>query len=271
MNRALFFYDNGVQPFPTKDGAHAKEPACKWTVYSASRERVARFKNYGVRLGAFTRNGCPSWLAVLDTDSDAAENWIRARIAAGEIPKTPLTVTTGRYGGGTHRYFRLDKPAPKFIQRDGLIIEFRNVGQYVVGPGSVHPSGNVYTAAPWSWDFDEVPFFPSEFVFDDGSCRRISSEGRLSTTEYEFPDEVFEPNRHNELFKLLRSFKGLGADLDTCREIVRLANENRCKPPLTDRQFDPRGGFDAWTRRVFNQPDRPLVRPEPLSVNWEVF
>jgi hypothetical protein len=130
QHTAVWFHDNGIGVFPIK--TRSKEPACKsWDDYACTRDDAAKFVNYGVRLA--------HWIGVIDTDSPESEAWVQAH-----CPTTPFTVRGAR---GLHRYYRLQaEKTPKFIKRDGLTIEFRNQGQYVVGPGSVHPTGAVYVA-----------------------------------------------------------------------------------------------------------------------------
>src|SRR5207244_212867 len=162
----------------------------------------AGFKNYGVRLGQVARRS--DWLAVLDTDNADASNWIIDQILAKSIPDTPFRVITAR---GQHRAYRITGPAPKFIHRDGLTIEFRNAGQYVVGPGSVHPTGATYSPVAWSWLWEDIPFFPVDtFAFDDASC--VSKRSTAAAGDgFEFPSEVHAGERHDQLFKQVRSFK----------------------------------------------------------------
>jgi hypothetical protein len=231
---ASWFVDQGVQTFPIVD--RGKEPLVKWREYRCSRDTAAGFGNYGVAL--------TSWFGVVDTDSDESEAFVKAHVI-----DTPFKVMTAR---GIHRYFRLARPTPKFIRRQGIAIEFRNEGQYVVGPGSVHPSGSVYTPAAWSWNIEDIPIFPVDFVFDDGSCG-VRSDGPGANEElYAFPPEVTAGERHHELFKLLRSLKALGNDIDSAWWCVQQANENFCKPPL------PASGLRRWFDRGWANPDRPL-------------
>ena len=194
----------------------------------------------------------------MDVDTAATRSW-----AAANIALTPFTVTTGPCHDGSgefglHHYFRIHQPRPKFIHREVHTIESRNTGQYVIGPGSVRPDGVVYRASDWSWRWDDIPFFSEEFVFDDGSCGRISPARRITGVDgeqYEFPAVVNGGRRHYELFRLLRSFKGSGIDRATTREIVRLANQNRCQPSLQEDAT-----FEKWFDRSWDLPDRQLDR-----------
>jgi hypothetical protein len=243
---ASWFVDNGIMVFPIK--FKAKEPAVRsWDDFTCSRDQAAGFKNYGVRL--------ESWFGVIDTDTNESEAW-----ANRCVPGTPFMVKTAR---GIHRYYRLPRPTPKFIHRDGMTIEFRNAGQYVLGPGSTHPSGAVYDAWPWSWNLTDVTMFPSgDFIFDDrpgfgngvGNIPGAASSG----IAFEFPEVCYAGERHDALFKLLRSFKALGNDYASTRILVGLANTHRCSPPLPD---NPE--FDRWCRRAWNNPDRPITLHEP--------
>lgn len=96
------------------------------------------------KLDATDRNvaiitGAPSGIFVLDLDSPEAEQVAKER---GYLADT-LTVSTGK---GSHRYFTLPKG---FSVRNGAgkiapNIDIRGDGGFVVGPGSVHPSGRRY-------------------------------------------------------------------------------------------------------------------------------
>ena len=239
---ALWFLDHGVHVFP----AHGKEPAVpkgtSWKDYRCTREQAARLRDYGVPLS-------PT-LGALDTDNRDDEVWVLQQIARRAIPDTPFLVETAR---GFHRYFRLAGALPKFIHRDGHTLEFRNEGQYVVGPGSMHPRGGTYAALYWSWRWEDIPFFPADFVFDD---RPLEARGAADGEPFEFPEIVRAGERHDQLFRLLRSCKGRGWDLETTREAVLTANQLRCSPPLAEDD-----AFDRWFARQWNKPDRPFDPP----------
>lgn len=238
---AVWFWDLGVRVFPTVDKVPAVPKGTSQFDYRCSREQAARLREYGVPLGLF---------AVADSDTREAEAW-----NAANLPDTPFKVTTGPHhdgspGLGRHRYYRLVGDAPHFIHRDQHTIEFKHRGQYVVGPGSERPDGVIYAADDWSWDIHDVPFFPvANFLFDDGSCGRFSVAGE----PYEFPDVVRAGRRHDELFRLLRSCKGKGWDRDEAREVVTLANQRRCDPPLAEDD-----AFERWFTRQWRKPDRPF-------------
>lgn len=88
--------------------------------------------------------GEASGIFVIDLDGDEA---VEAFDKLGPCPKT-FSVRSGREALGIHRYFKY--PAGETIKNDkgrklGLHIDVRGEGGFIVGPGSPHASGNVYT------------------------------------------------------------------------------------------------------------------------------
>ena len=93
--------------------------------------------NYGVGCG-------PSGLTVVDVDTginsiEELLSWMNKH----NLPMT-FTVISGRKGFGAHLYYTKSVKTTPF-QIDGVKGELRGHGAYVVGAGSVHPSGNKYT------------------------------------------------------------------------------------------------------------------------------
>jgi hypothetical protein len=126
----------------------------------------------------------------------------------------------------------------------------------------VHPCGAIYTASEWSWDWRDLPMLPGEVMSLDA---RPAQPQTNTGGYYEFPSEVREPHRHNELFKLIRSWKGMGSTREETRDVVALANANACKPPLREDHV-----FEGWFDRAWELPDRPFRDPIP-EVNLENF
>lgn len=233
---ATWFIDNGIGVFPIK--TRSKEPACRsWDDFQCTREQAKAFDNYGVIL--------TESFGVIDTDTVESEQWVRTNCI-----DTPFKVRGAR---GVHRYYRLLRQTPKFIHRDDLVIEFRNAGQYVVGPGSIHPTGIEYQADDWSGRLLDIPVFP-EFVFDD---RPGHTAGVPGVEAFVFPDAVYAGERHDMLYKQLRSWKALGNDRDSGWELIKLANANRCVPPIRE------GELLRWFNRGWDTPDRPIERILP--------
>jgi hypothetical protein len=249
MNPLAFFLNHRVRVFPITPGT--KKPAvpagASWTDWDDFvRPRPER--PYGVVLGS---------LIVFDGDTPQSTAWLREH-----APATPFRVQSGPYhdgaaGRGVHFYYRAPHgTTPAFIRRDGLVIEARRAGQYVVGPGSPHPTGCTYKVSnDWTWEWDDIPVLPSDFVFEDGSVRPITVDG----APYDVPDTVTAGERTAELFRFLRSCKAKGLSVEMARFAVEQFNLTRCEPPKSD------AWLRSWFSRSWNHADRLEFRePSPL-------
>jgi hypothetical protein len=247
VTAALWFFDHGIHVFPVHGKVPAVPEGTSQFDYRCTREQAARFTNYGVPLGL---------LAVADSDAPETEAW-----NAAHLIDTPFKVRTAR---GRHRYYRLVGDAPHFIHRDGHTIEFRHRGQYCIGPGSIHVTGAVYIADDWSWNIDDLPFFPvADFLWDDGSCGKFSATG--TGEPYEIPEgAVSAGKRHYELFRFVRHCKSFADDKTQAREYVTWFNRERCRPPLPEDH-----AFERWFERAWNQRDRPFAPTRAPEIPYE--
>lgn len=98
------------------------------------RQHVRNGENYGVLCG-------PSDLIVIDCDEPEVYERVKSL-----LPKT-FIVKTGREGGGHHAYFFCPEVKQKIIldANHKHWGEVQSYGTMVVGPGSVHPSGQKYS------------------------------------------------------------------------------------------------------------------------------
>lgn len=101
--------------------------------------------NYGIRTGQHLGEG-RGYLAVLDIDprhggDESLASW---EAENAQLPET-FRVKTG--GGGEHLYFSTREP---IAGRGNLFpgVDLKAEGGYVVGPGSIHASGNNYVPDP---------------------------------------------------------------------------------------------------------------------------
>jgi putative DNA primase/helicase len=124
--------------------ANAKRPAVKNGLYDATTDRVVLKQyfsdhpdaNFGVRTGG------QSNIFVLDVDGPVGKRSLHKLIEKhGPLPKT-VTVHTAN---GEHRYFKgRGQAVPNSAGKIGKGLDIRGDGGYVVGPGSVHPTGKRY-------------------------------------------------------------------------------------------------------------------------------
>jgi bifunctional DNA primase/polymerase-like protein len=237
---ANWFREHGVHVFPVQRGT--KQPDTRgqsWKGWTLPFPHLS----YGVELGS---------LIVVDGDSAATTAWIRQH-----CPTTPFRVQTGPHhdgslGRGVHFYFRApDTQTPAFIHRDGLSIEARRLGQYVLGPGSVHPTGCVYTASKWWWHWEDLPIFPADFLFNDGS-------GVVSAPESAYAEPngtVGQGERTAELFRYVRHLKANDIARELAFDAMVIFNEEHCDPPKST----------TWLRSWFG---RAWQHPFPAQREW---
>jgi hypothetical protein len=124
------------------DGTRGKHPCGRWTRDSTNDPDMIRAalsygpRNLGIDCGK-------SGYLVIDEDTPGAFDQY-ARSIGATVPVT-FTVTTAK---GRHVYFR-QPPGPPFGNGTGALsgrgIDVRGHGGYVVGPGSVHQTGVLYT------------------------------------------------------------------------------------------------------------------------------
>lgn len=139
LEAALLLARDDVHVFPLP--ARSKAPRVRWRDVSTAEPGQIIYwlsgsdANYGVDCGK-------SRLLVLDED----EMGELERLAVDQGKPMPNTFTV-RTAHGQHFYFRqpggFGNRAP--FKRNGYKIDVRGEGGYVVGPGSTHPSGAVYT------------------------------------------------------------------------------------------------------------------------------
>jgi hypothetical protein len=146
---------HGLRPFPGK--ARSKEPAVSWKKFQGetpTAEQIANWdrSNYNVCIVT----GEPSDVCVIDIDSPDAQELYDSLC----LPVTPAV----RTAKGRHYYFKLPPhPIRNAVRVGGVKLDVRGDGGYIIGAGSVHPSGLMYE---WEISPDEVPFaaFPEELT-----------------------------------------------------------------------------------------------------------
>jgi len=135
--------DSGFAVFPLI--AREKTPACKHGFKDASSDPATvkpwfvehPDNNYGIATGE------PSGIFVLDVDGYDGSNSLRN--LTKEYGKLPITVKVAT-DNGQHYYFRHPgQPVQTNAGRIGPGLDIRGDGGYVVGAGSTHPSGHIYS------------------------------------------------------------------------------------------------------------------------------
>ncbi|MEJ5225041.1 MAG: bifunctional DNA primase/polymerase [Anaerolineales bacterium] len=138
LSEAIRWYGLGVSVVPVR--SRSKVAAISWRQFQnrlPTPEELVRwfgrpvFRNYGVICGK--RHGKPGHLVVVDFDDlNAGVSWLLS------MRRKTFVVATAR---GLHAYFFTDEPAQTVHFEGGDL----KASGYVLGAGSVHPSGAIYT------------------------------------------------------------------------------------------------------------------------------
>lgn len=140
-----------------------------------------------------------SGIVVLDTDSPEAE----AEVARCGLPETPVAKTDK----GHHYYFKHPGFEVRNFARKIAGCDLRGDGGYVIAPGSIHPSGTIYTwkISPTDVPFADVPAWLLELVRGSES---VPSTPAQNTSTSAYAEKALD----NELSILRRSQEGTRND-----------------------------------------------------------
>jgi putative DNA primase/helicase len=131
----------------------SKVPSVKWETYQRRLATLDELENWfttpGYNLGVVT--GRVSGIFVVDCDSPEALEWAKEKLPACELRV--------RTANGLHCYYPYSGERPMRnkvrVRFDGrqIDVDVRAEGGYVVGPGSIHPNGQIYIreGADWRW------------------------------------------------------------------------------------------------------------------------
>jgi P4 family phage/plasmid primase-like protien len=217
-----------------------------WVPYQSIQATDAEISSWfgnGIRRNAGIICGPVSGVVAVETDSNEAEAW-----ASANLPRTPMMTRSAR---GTHRFYRLPTGAdartaiPRTLDVDGVFIEVKGYGQYVLAPGSVHPGnaalgippGHIYREVePWPESLAAVPEFPMAQI------RRLLGITDSTTTDRQpaepLPRAIDAGDRNNRLFREGCRLRRLGFEEDEIAATLAVLNRTRCDPRLDDREVE---------------------------------
>lgn len=144
--------DMGFHLFPIH--YRSKDPATQRGFHDGTNDAgliAYRFKgkryNIGIACGA-------SGIFVVDEDAHNAY----VNYAASKGQTLPYTFIVNTRDGRRHFYYRMpDRPLGSTVKYLSPDIDTRGAGGYVIGPGSTHETGAVYTALDWDAPIAETP------------------------------------------------------------------------------------------------------------------
>lgn len=159
LEQALDLWQRGLSifPVPAPDAVHdGKKPVMPWKQYQTERPTEAEVREwFSAPQNVAIVTGALSGLVAIDADNPAAVRWI-----ATHLPYTPWQTATAK---GFHLFYAhpgipVSNRARLDTHNGKLAIDVRGDGGYVIGPGSIHASGHVYTmVGDWSVPRTQLP------------------------------------------------------------------------------------------------------------------
>lgn len=218
---ARFYADLGWAVVPCQ--YKSKRPLVQWTLYQKRKPTTQEISEWFTKetflnIGVIT--GIISNVVVLDVDDLDA-------IKGKELPITPCA-RTGR--GGSHYFFK----HPGFVIRNFAKVEgfdLRGDGGLIVLPPSTHPNGQAYqwVVSPQDVAMADMPDW----------LLKLCSNGhtRLPVVPIE-ETEYRSGERNHALTKLAGKLRYAGLDAATIEPMLQIANQQKCKPPLTNEEVN---------------------------------
>ena len=146
------------------------------------------------------------------------------------LPDSWLSIT-GR--GGYHLCYKSLFPVPSKI---GWIqdVDIRANGGYIVAPPSIHPNGNRYE---WEQDPEDYPLITTDDIDVEFVMNSVISDSKTNSEPLKVPEEIPEGHRDEYMFKLACKYQAMGMSDSEMEAALKVANAERCKPPLTDKEI----------------------------------
>lgn len=231
---ALAYAKMGMAVFPL--APRSKRPVMEQGFHKASTDPAIinswwkRNPNFNIGIATGQMSG---GLIVIDLDIDkdkgkyGDETLREWELEHGTLLDTCRTIT-GR--GGYHLLYKTDREVPCSINEEKAV-DIRGDGGYIVAPPSIHENGHAY-------EWEQAP---DEFVIEQANdlvyqfIDFVRPEKKLKES-FSVPEIIPEGSRDNMLFKLACSLQAKGLSDDAILAAVRVENETRCVPPLTDKE-----------------------------------
>ena len=173
--------------------------------------------------------GIKSGFDAADPDGEAGlDDLAKLEAKHGALPDTPNSITGG---GGKHLFFKHVPGKKNTVKADGLSIDLRTTGGYVILPPSLHRSGRRYT-----WELsahpDDLPLadMPAwlRAIFPDRGGPRPAPITATDGTQTDIPDG----KRNDTLASLAGTMRKRGMTQEAITAALLADNAARCKPPL---------------------------------------
>jgi KaiC/GvpD/RAD55 family RecA-like ATPase len=259
LKAALDAYDQGYMPIPLQnvEGGRKKPAIPSWREYQQQRPSraivEAWFQSGDFNMAILT--GKVSGCIVVDLDGQIAdpETWVFTHLG---IAGPALIVGTG--GGGAHLYYAHPggtvSNGVKLATVDGVTVDLRADGGYVVAPPSIHDNGVYYEFVRGYWN-THLTQFPQEL---QNLIAKRTEHGALLASDVvgsndldQLLEGVGEGGRNHAAAKVCGYFLKIATDERAAWVMVKLWNEKN-SPPLPEHEL--RQTFDSIQRREAAKP-----------------
>lgn len=243
FKQALASYNKyGFQLVPLIHGR--KEPAVPQLEPYFSNRIETNLEQGKNNIGVIT--GAISQLIVIDIDSNSAEAVFLHRIAKVPTLENKLKITLGvKTANGIHFYLRPDvaefpagiDTAVLFNGPDGEIRVKGNRG-YVVGAGSLHPSGKYYES-----NNKELQKITRIEWLELCAAFNVENNGKIPVTDFFKSDFKLSAgnNRHEAVLRVMESLLKRNTTILDEEAIKKMAvdwNQKHCVPPIAEADFE---------------------------------
>jgi len=266
-------YDLSIFPvnlfWDSEEEKTKKKPLVSWKNYQKKKPNLDQVKTWWDKwpqAGVGIVTGELNDLLVLDIDEDEGEEYVYDKgIGAEPSP----TVRTG--GGGLHIYFRFPEKEIKIgarISKDGLGLDYRGEGGFVVAPPSPYPLEDGETSYNWELNLKEYdPKDPPPWLLEEIEKRESGDNANVD----ELLEGVQQGQRNDSAAsvagRLLTKFDE--EDWNLAWETLKAWNQ-RNKPPLPEDELRKTFESIAKKEKSKEEPFKYRQESEGEKDNWEI-
>ena len=199
----------------------------------AARQWWSRWPNANIAIVTGRQSG----IVALDVDGrhGGDESLLYLISEHGRLPDTPESLTGS---GGRHILFAYPEGIDirNSAGRLGPGLDIRAEGGYIVAPPSIHPNGKAYeweaTLRPSAVHMADMPAWMIDMLSEGVSV------GVVRQASAQIDDKIPSGQRDQTLASLAGSMRRRGMGQDEIYAALQVTNNNRCDPPLPDRDVD---------------------------------